>query len=164
MVGFSFSRWRSFVRDKLYVLLAGDHMPFKVALGFSLGASCNFLPTMGFGFPIAIVFALATRSSVLASLVGETLFKVLLPFFYYLNLVVGSNLVAIPNYQFDPQMLMRLGSDWTFFLLYAKAFMLGAIINMCIFIPLLTAVLYIVLVRYRGSVVNMVKRWKEDQV
>lgn len=164
MVGFSFRRWRSFIRDKLYILLTGDHMPFKMALGFSLGSSCNFLPTMGFGFPIAIVFALVSRSSVLAGLVGEVLFKVLLPFFYYLNLVVGSNLVAIPNFQFDPQMLMQLGSDWTFFLSYAKAFMLGAIINMCVFIPLLTVSLYIVLVRYRESVVNIVKRWKEDQL
>lgn len=137
-------------------------MPFKIALGFSLGGSCNFLPTMGLGFPIAIMFALITRTSVLASLVGETLLKVLLPFFYYLNLVVGSNLVTIPHYQFDPQMLMRLGSDWSFFLIYAKAFMLGALINMCIFIPLLTFVLYIVLVRHKESVVNYVKRWKED--
>lgn len=156
-------RWRSFIRDKLFILLTGDHMPFNVALGFSLGGACNFLPTMGLGFPIAIAFALITRSSVLASLVGETLLKVLLPFFYYLNLVVGSNLVYIPNYRFDPQMLMRLGNDWSFFLVYAKAFILGAAINMCIFIPLLTFVLYVILVRYRESVAKLVKRWKEDQ-
>jgi len=137
-------------------------MPFKIALGLSLGGSCNFLPTMGLGFPIAIIFSLITRSSVLASLVGETLLKVLLPFFYYLNLVVGSNLVTIPHYQFDPQMLMRLGSDWSYFLIYAQAFMLGALINMVIFIPLLTCVLYILLVRHRAGVVNFVKRWKED--
>lgn len=158
----SFRRWRSFIRDKLYILLTGDHMPFKVALGFSLGGSCNFLPTMGLGFPIAIAFALITRSSMLASLVGETLLKVLLPFFYYLNLVVGSNLISIPHYQFDPQMLMRLGKDWSFFLIYAKAFMVGAIINMCVVIPLMTLVLYVILVRYRDKVVSIVKRWKED--
>ncbi|MGE5379990.1 MAG: DUF2062 domain-containing protein [Methylocystaceae bacterium] len=159
----SFKEWKYFIRDKIYVLLTGEHMPFKVALGLSLGGACNFLPTMGLGFPIAIVFALITRSSVLASLVGETLFKVLLPFFYYFNLVVGSHLVAIPHYQFDSQMLTRLGTEWTFFLVYAKAFMLGAIINMSIFISLLTVVLYIILVRYREWVMKLVKRWKEDQ-
>lgn len=137
-------------------------MPFTVALGFCLGGACNFLPTMGLGFPIAIVLAIITRSSVLASLVGETLFKVLLPFFYYLNLVIGSHLVDIPQFQFDPSMLMRLGNDWGFFLIYAKAFMLGAAINMCVFILLLTFVMYFILVRYRESVVKLVKRWKED--
>lgn len=162
MIRIVLRRWWYKLKKRIYDLMMGEDMPFKIALGFSLGSACNFLPTMGLGFPIAILLALVTKSSILASLVGETLCKLLLPFFYYLNLLVGSRLYTVPDFSLDLAMMGRMARDWGYFLIYAKAFLVGAVINSCLFVFIFTLLIYYVLIRHRERIVALVRRWKED--
>lgn len=168
----SIGRFRFIVRFRikdrtlnyLIALFEKDDSPLKLAAGFALGCCVNFFPTFGFGLPLAVILAFVTRTSIIASLIGENFLKILLPFLWYLNLVVGSLFFPLPESFRDIKAVLALIKDWQSLMPFIGAFMTGALINTLIFGLALAFATYILLKKERQRVLSWLKKRKEENV
>jgi len=135
--------------------------PWKVALGFALGACINFYPTFGVGVLVAGLLASAFRVSITAALLGDLIFKSFFPLFFYFNIVVGNFLLGRNSRH------PRLAANRIYNLTYAEfkhvgeAFFLGSGVNTLILGGILTVVVYFIFTRYRSRLAHFVYRLRK---
>ena len=139
-----------------------DDVPLRVALGVALGSCVNFFPSLGFGFPLAVAIAFISRTSIAASLVGETVCKPLFPLFYYLNLCIGNLFFSLPAPAWDMYVIKPMATDLAFWSVYARAFMYGAFVNMLILGSVLSGVFYLLLKKYRCRLIQWLTTREEE--
>ncbi|MGE5423274.1 MAG: DUF2062 domain-containing protein [Ignavibacteriales bacterium] len=157
------------VRTYLLKLFMKEDAPARLAVGFALGAITNFYPTFGFGLPLTIALAVITRTSIIGSIVGENLFKILYPITLYLSFLVGSLLFPLSNQTLNMHSILRMctswhgfSRSWHIFAPYAKSFFAGALINSVVFGAVLTLVIYVLLVRHRHTILQHLTKREED--
>lgn len=131
----------------LFMRLRGN--PLQIARGFAVGASINFLPTLGAGVFFAYFLAGLLRTNRTATMMSTLAVKPAFPLLYALNIVVGDFLLgyedeglwALTKRSFDWQMIVHTGFS----------FLLGSVVNTLLFgLVNYYLVLYGVK-KYRGS-------------
>lgn len=152
-------------------LFKREDAPARLAVGFALGAITNFYPTFGFGLPLSIALAIITRTSIIGSIVGENLLKILYPITLYLSYLVGSLLFPLPNQTLNIDSILHICTSWHgfkeswhIFAPYAQAFAVGAIINTFVVGTLFTMVIYLLLVRHRQTILQHLLEREEDNI
>lgn len=130
--------------------------PRKVALGFSLGVCMNFYPTFGFGLAMAAVLAGLLRANIAASLLGDTLFKIFFPFFFYLNYLVGEMLIGHRFvYSIGVGRWEHHGHD---LIQVSEAFFLGMILNTLIVGTILYFLTHWLILNHRRQILRLFLR------
>lgn len=151
--------WRRQFKFYLLRFLRLKDMPGKVALGFAVGSCVNFWPTFGFGVPIALFLAGLVRSTLVAGLIGDLMFKPLFPVMFYLDIWVGGKLVGQDTshlvHAFGGLLRMK---GWAY-ILVGRAFFVGAVVNSLILGTILFVVVYRIFTGYRYQLIQMV--WKQ---
>lgn len=150
--------WRRRLRFYILKLLRLEGAPAKVALGFALGACVNFYPTFGIALILAGFLAGITSSNVPAALLGDLLFKPLFPVMFYINLVVGDNLVSekTQNLSLAWSKLLQLQSES--FVILGKVFFIGALINTLVLGVILFTIVYKVFKNHRKKLARWFNR------
>jgi uncharacterized protein (DUF2062 family) len=101
----------------------------KVARGFALGILPHFFPTFGFGAIISAFFARTCGGNGMAGLISGILVTPLWPFFFYINVRIGSWLLR-DRAAFDaPEEVTNLGLQKAEAILLGRDFSVGAMIN-----------------------------------
>lgn len=165
-----FKNTKAKARRYILKLFQREDASLQLAVGFAIGSCLNFYPTFGFGIPLSIALAFITRTSIIASFIGENLFKpayfITLPF----SAVVGSMFIPIPNLNnvmksfMSVESALNIGKAWDAFMPYAKAILLGAAINTVVFGGLLTIIAYILFTRYRHHIVDYLLKREEENI
>jgi len=148
--------------DLLLRVFKKEDAALRIAVGFALGSCVNFLPTMGFGLPIAVAVAFISRTNIVAAVAGETLFKPLFPVMLYLNFKVGAALTG--NY-LGKVFSWPLESPRLVFqtcLAYSKVFVVGLITNTVVLGAILVGVLVVLLSKYRQRIISLLSTREED--
>jgi len=105
--------------------------PKKTAKGVALGLALDFLPIPVISIPISYLVARLTRCNPIASVATVIFFKPAVPFFFTLNVLVGSVLLgteSIPEVTGTAGMSL-LSSYLDQMLQYGYPFLLGSVIN-----------------------------------
>lgn len=116
--------------------------PRLLAKGVAIGIALDFLPTFGLGLIGAYFIAILLRANRIAAVLSAVVFKLGIPFFYILNIIVGRTLLGkninVPMDTPAKQSLFHFSgfSDLSY------AFLIGSVIN-TIFVSV--TVYYIVL-------------------
>ncbi|MGE5397570.1 MAG: DUF2062 domain-containing protein [Chitinophagales bacterium] len=139
-----------------------DDAPIRLAIGFAIGVCVNFLPTFGFGFPLAIALSFITRTSIIGSLIGETLSKVFFPIFLLLDVFTGNLLCPFPNTMYTPDSVMAIFSGWKSFQPYAVPLLIGMSVNILLAGSLITFINYWLLSRYRKKIIKFLLSREEE--
>jgi len=148
----------------LLTVLKKDDAPLRMAVGFALGSCTNFFPTMGFGLPVALVMAFVSRTSLLAAVVGETVFKPFFPLFYCLDVYTGHIFYRIPIPLRNVDFIRGIGTDVKLLAGYAKVFLIGSIINTLVLGTILTGVCYVLVSKFRYKLMLLLKKREEDNI
>lgn len=142
------------LKYNLIMFLRLKGAPAKLALGFAVGACVNFYPTFGFGVAIAGLMAAVFFANVPAGLLGDIIFKPLFPFFFYLNMLTGYLLWPNQLHQVHHLQQMLLHPKVRALAVLGKVFFAGAIINSLILGTFLYFFIYLMVKRYRLSVLK----------
>lgn len=121
----------------------------SVARGFAVGALINFFPTFGFGVVVSGFMAGLCRGNVLAGFVGGTVFAVLWPLLFYLNMQVGDFFYRSPVRVDDLEDVDERTIDA---LVMGKTFLWGAAVNCLVFGLLSYGLVYLAHRRWRNQV------------
>ncbi len=135
--------------------------PWKVALGFALGACINFYPTFGVGVLLAGLLAGVFRVSISAALLGDLLFKSLFPAFFYFNIVMGNFLLGKDLRHLTRSLVILTHLNRSNIKLISEVFFLGAVVNTLILGVLLTSLVFILFSRYSAALARLVNRIKK---
>jgi len=132
--------------------------PKSVAGGFAWGTIIHFYPTCGFGALFTMALAGVFRTNMVAATLAWAVTMPLFPFFFYLNFVVGDHLVqpATSNVHLAVSGLEHF--RWRDILLLGKAFIVGSVINSMISVIVLWWLGYVIMKRYRKTVLNLIRR------
>jgi uncharacterized protein len=109
----------------LFMRLRGN--PKQIAKGVAMGASINFLPTVGLGVFLAYFLASAFRINRTATILSTMAVKAGVPIYYALDIVVGDFLLgryneglwALVEKPFTRDMVIQIG----------LSFLLGSVVN-----------------------------------
>ncbi len=145
-------KFRRAIRYYLLRFLRLRGTPWKVALGFALGACINFYPTFGIGVVVAGLLASAFRVSIAGALLGDLMFKSFFPIFFYFNLITGYYMTGQPHrYLLATLRKLLILSHLRIVELerFGRVFFLGALVNTLILGSILTALVYVVFSRHR---------------
>lgn len=77
------------LRTELVKILHLEDTPNAIALGAAIGVFWNFIPTLGFGVFVAIIFARILKVRVVVAATANLCTGFFIPFFYTLNLITG---------------------------------------------------------------------------
>ena len=141
----------------LFFRLKGNNR--KIALGYALGASVNFYPTFGFGIPVAGALAAIFRANVAAGLLGDLMFKILWPLFFFFNMRVGRIILGWNKANHYHNFNIYHISHKTFFVI-GKVFLTGALINTVVMAVILYFTVYFIFKKYRLYLLRKVVNWK----
>lgn len=132
--------------------------PKSVAGGIAVGTVIHFYPTCGLGAVFTAALAGLFRANLVAATLAWALTMPLFPFFFYLNLLVGDQFVqpTRPNIYIAVKKMAHLG--WRDVILLGKAFVIGSIINGVIALILIWWLGYLLLRRYRKSLLALIRR------
>ncbi len=159
-------KFRRAIRYYLLRLLRLRGTPWKVALGFALGACVNFFPTFGIGVLVAGLLASAFRVSIAGALLGDLMFKSFFPIFFYFNLITGYFLTGQPHrYVLATLRRLLILSHLRIVELerFGSVFFLGAVVNTAVLGGILTALVYLIFSRYRPYLARYVYRLKKNK-
>ncbi|HZW82643.1 MAG TPA: DUF2062 domain-containing protein [Candidatus Deferrimicrobium sp.] len=161
MAGSKMKKIRRAIRYYLLKFLRLKGAPWKVAVGFALGACINFYPTFGIGILCAGLLAGVFRVSISASLLGDILFKSLFPAFFYFNLVMGNFLLGKDLNHLRRSLIVLSHLNKSNLELISEVFFLGAFVNTLILGVLLYSIIYLMFSRYRGNLLRFVYHLKK---
>ena len=146
--------WKRRLRYYTIKILRIKDSPRSVALGFTLGACINFIPTFGFGIVISGFLASLTRINVPASILGQLLLTPVFPLLFSLNFLVGH---LFFQEQLDSvQGLFPQGMDIEEVPLadIGAVFLTGAGLNMAITALIIFLIVYKVFKSYRRELIR----------
>lgn len=107
--------------------------PHKIAGGMAVGVAMLFLPIPIFGYPLAYFAAWLMGFNVIAALLTLILFKWAAPFFFALDVIVGSLLLTgkpVPLYLFTSNLEFASVNTWlTLGKTMGHPLLVGAIVN-----------------------------------
>ncbi|MHB1307294.1 MAG: DUF2062 domain-containing protein [Limisphaerales bacterium] len=149
-------RWLLFHLIRLFRIRGRSE---RVARGFALGLIVNFLPTFGFGVVISGALARLFGGNAVAGVVGGALLTFAWPVLFYLNLRVGSLLVAAPVPIDD---IDEVTGKHFEALLWGRTFTAGAVINCLLFGLISYAVLRLVYRQIRPGALTYFRRHARD--
>ncbi|KAB7708600.1 DUF2062 domain-containing protein [Bacillus aerolatus] len=139
----------------------------SISIGFTLGASINFVPSFGIGLIISVAFAKLFRGNSIAAFIGGISLVWFFPFLFYLNMVTGEFIYphdigeVIENAVEDAAVLndpVMTG------LSIGRTFLIGMIINMLLFIFSLYPAIYILFKRYQKRILHFIyEKWVKKQ-
>jgi len=152
--------WRRRLRYYILKFLRLKGTPWKVALGFAVGAVVNFYPTFGFGVPLAGALAGFVRGNIPAGLIGDILFKPLFPAFFYLDLLLGNMLIGQRNADISRAVIDLAKLEPGAFLTVGKVFLIGAFINSLLVGLLLFMIIFKVFKSYRRQLIRVIMTQK----
>jgi uncharacterized protein (DUF2062 family) len=148
----------------LLQLFQKEDAPLRLAIGFAFGSCTNFFPTFGFGLPLTLALTFITRTSIIGGIVGENLFKIVYPVTLYSSLLVGGLLCPLPHQPLTLNAIMRICVSWHNVMPYAKAFLLGALVNTVLLGFALTLIVYVLVSRYREQIISFLLTREEENV
>lgn len=88
------SRFTESVRAYYNKVMDLSDSPKKIAAGVALGLAFDFLPIPVISIPLSYLVARITRCNPVAAVATVVFFKLAVPFFYTLNIVVGNVLLG----------------------------------------------------------------------
>lgn len=109
----------------LFMRLKGN--PHQIARGVAVGASINFLPTMGLGIFLAYFIAGLLRTNRTATVLSNMAIKAGIPFFYAMDIALGDYLLG-----YRDEGLRALFSEpfhWQAVAQTGESFLLGSVVN-----------------------------------
>jgi len=109
----------------LFMRLKGNSI--QIARGIAVGASINFIPSMGLGLLLAYFIAGLFKTNRTATLLSNMASKVGVPFFYAANIVLGDFLLGYE----DEGLRALIGQPfrWQSVAQTGESFLLGAVVN-----------------------------------
>ncbi|HEX3014845.1 MAG TPA: DUF2062 domain-containing protein [Desulfobacteria bacterium] len=155
---------KSFARlTRYYVLkfLRLKGTPWKVALGFTVGACVNFYPTFGLGTVIAGLIAGAVNINIAAAVLGDLVFKSFFPLFFYFNLLMGNYILGARANHIHRTIYLIKHLTLSNLHFIGKAFFLGALLNTLMLGISVFILVYLLLVRYRLPLARWVYKLKK---
>lgn len=120
-----------------------------MARGFAIGALINFFPTFGFGIVAGGFAAGLLGGNALAGFLGGTIFVVLWPALFVLNMKIGGLIYHSPV---QVESMEDVDEHTIDALVVGKTFLAGATINCLISGLLIYGIVYFAHSRYRDSV------------
>lgn len=125
-----------------------------IAMGFTVGALVNFIPTFGLGPFFSAAGARLVKGNPIAGFIGGLLFLWAFPMFFYLNIVMGQALLGVLK-QFS-----RFGQNLEILPIW-KMFMIGMLINLFIFGTSIYFIIYFFMKKYRYDILMFIyRKWK----
>lgn len=113
----------------LFMRLRGN--PKQIARGVAVGASINFLPTLGTGVFLAYFLAGLLRTNRTATIMATLAAKAGVPLYYALDIVVGDFLLG---YQDEGLWsLTKRSFDWQMVIETGSSLLLGSVVNTLLF-------------------------------
>ncbi len=107
--------------------------PRKVAAGAALGLAFDFLPIPVISIPLAYLVARMLHCNPVAAVATVIFFKLAVPFFFTLNLLVGNTLLGFFDHIATPQVVIAGDSFYAPFLSkiveHGYSFLAGSLIN-----------------------------------
>ncbi|WP_147533399.1 DUF2062 domain-containing protein [Bacillus marasmi] len=127
-----------------------------IAIGFTVGALVNFVPTFGFGPVLSAAGARLVKGNPVAGFIGGLLFLWAFPMLFYLNIVVGHALLMVMKF-----MIPLVGERFAGELLIWQAFVLGMLINLLLFGMSIYIIIYFFMKKYRYDILMFIyRKWK----
>ncbi|PAQ16686.1 hypothetical protein CD798_00960 [Bacillaceae bacterium SAOS 7] len=131
----------------------------SISIGFTLGASINFIPSFGIGVLISVAIAKLCRGNPIAGFLGGISLMWVFPVLFYLNLLTGrfifpDNLgevvdkVASHSASLDQSVLTSLS--------LGRTFIIGMLINIALFICLLYPPIYLICKKYQKRILQYI--------
>ncbi|WP_203361587.1 DUF2062 domain-containing protein [Bacillus sp. REN10] len=131
----------------------------SISIGFTLGASINFVPSFGVGVLVSVAIAKLFKGNPIAGFLGGISLMWVFPVLFYLNLLTGRFVfpddlgdvieqVANHSASLDQSLLTSLS--------LGRTFMIGMLINIAIFICLLYPPIYIISKRYQKKILQYI--------
>ncbi|MDQ8186777.1 DUF2062 domain-containing protein [Pelagicoccus sp. SDUM812002] len=139
-------RWVRFQTISLFRVRDGSE---RVARGFAIGALINFFPTFGFGIVVGGFAAGLAGGNALAGFVGGTVFVVLWPAIFFLNMKTGGLVYHSPVRVDKMEDVDERTIDA---LVMGKTFLAGATINVIVAGAVIYGIVYFAHSRFRGRV------------
>lgn len=121
----------------------------SISIGFTLGASINFIPSFGIGVLISVTIAKLCRGNPIAGFLGGISLMWVFPILFYLNVLTGR--FIFPNIDksvLNQSVLTSLSLGWTF--------IIGMLINIVLFICLLYPPIYLICKRYQKRILQYI--------
>lgn len=150
--------YRRRVKYYLIKLCRLHDSPLSVAGGFAVGTIIHFYPTAGFGALFAVGLSSLLRTNNIAATLAWAITSPLFPFFFYLNLVVGTMLFEPAERSISKIINNIVYVGWKDILHLGKAFFLGAIINSIIAAAVLWWLGYMILKHNRKNILRFIRR------
>lgn len=127
-----------------------------IAIGFTIGALVNFVPTFGIGPVLSAAGARLVKGNPVAGFIGGLLFLWAFPMLFYLNIVVGHAILMVMKFVV-PQIAERFAGE----LLIWQAFIIGMLINLLLFGTSIYLIIYFFMKKYRYDILMFIyRKWK----
>jgi len=127
------SRVAEAVRDYWSKVKGLADSPRKIAAGAALGLAFDFLPIPVISIPLAYLVARIIHCNPVAAVATVIFFKLAVPFFFTLNVLVGNTLFGFFDHIASPQFVIAGDSFYTLFLSkiveHGYPFLAGSLIN-----------------------------------
>ncbi|OZI11285.1 hypothetical protein CEW92_12300 [Bacillaceae bacterium SAS-127] len=121
----------------------------SISIGFTLGASINFVPSFGIGVLISVAIAKLCRGNPIAGFLGGISLMWVFPILFYLNVLTGRFIFPnIDKAALNQSVLTSLSLGWTF--------IIGMLINIALFICLLYPPIYLICKRYQKRILQYI--------
>ncbi len=130
----------------------------RVALGFSVGAIVNFIPSFGFGPVVSTALAKMVKGNSISGLMGGISFLWAFPFLFYLNVVVGH--LFFPLDISESEVLDHAEGAIEASIQLGKAFFAGMVTNVLFFGLALYLISFQMMKKKRKNLLSFVlRRW-----
>ncbi|NMD71336.1 DUF2062 domain-containing protein [Bacillus sp. DNRA2] len=127
-----------------------------IAMGFTVGALVNFIPTFGIGPFLSAAGARLVKGNPIAGFIGGLLFLWAFPMFFYLNIVMGQALLMV----IKALTHQHFGYNWGILPIW-KTFLIGMLINLLFFGTSTYLVIYFFMKKYRYDILMFIyRKWK----
>ncbi|WP_338750462.1 DUF2062 domain-containing protein [Bacillus sp. FJAT-52991] len=131
----------------------------SISIGFTLGASINFVPSFGIGVLISVAIAKLFKGNPIAGFLGGISLMWVFPVLFYLNYLtgrfvfpddLGDGIEQVANHSasLDQSVLTSLS--------LGRTFIIGMLINIALFICLLYPPIYIISKRYQKKILQYI--------
>ena len=150
-------RYRRRLKSILLKFLRIRGTPYKVAFGFAIGSSINFIPSFGFAIPAAVFFAGILRINIVAAVLGDIIFKPVFPIFFYLNLLVGNLFLGKHVHHLGREVRALMHLNIASLKVIGSAFFLGMTVNIIAFAVVIYLIVFTIFKYFRIPLLHMLR-------
>lgn len=150
----TFRQWSRGLRLRILRFFRLRAATERVARGFALGLVVNFFPTFGFGVLVSGALARTLGGNVVAGFMGGALLTFFWPALFFLNLKVGSFLLA----KRSPVAQVADVPEVAATVVWGQAFTVGAVVNTLLFGALAYVLVWGLYERLRPLALRLLRR------